>query len=512
MTIEVATNQYELTIRNLKIEDYPEVDKITRSLYGNMDDDTWRYSSIKQLLDIFPEGQICIADKSKVVAYALSIRIHDKDLNDEHTYKEIITNETFSNHDPDGKILYGIEVNVSKEYQGMRLGRRLYDARKDLCEQLNLKSIVAGGRMPNYHKYFTELKPREYIRKVRKREIYDPVLSFQLSNDFHVKKVLPGYLPEDNESMGYATLIEWHNIYYEEKRKIIGGRKSWSRIGVVQWQMRNVFSLDSFFDNAEFFIDSVSNYGSDFVLFPELLSVPLMSEFNELDSAKAMRKLAEFTPEIRDRFVEYAIKYNINIIAGSLPYYDGTDLYNVSYLCRRKGTWDVQFKIHMTPNERSQWGMKGGNELKIFETDVAKIGILICYDSEFPELSRLLADKGMQILFVPFATDTQTGYQRVRICSQARAIENECYVVIAGSVGNLPKVKNMDLNFAQSAVFSPSDFAFPQDAIISEGTPNTEMTIIADVDLDLLKEVHTMGSVNNLKDRRRDLYQVKERH
>jgi predicted amidohydrolase len=233
-----------------------------------------------------------------------------------------------------------------------------------------------------------------------------------------------------------------------------------------------------------------------------------MIDFNKLDSAKAIRKLAEYTPQIRERFIQYAIEYNINIIAGSLPFFDGYNVYNVSYLCKRDGTWDEQRKIHITPSEKFEWGMAGGDTIKVFETDVGKIGILICYDSEFPELGRILAEKGMQILFVPFATDTVTGYQRVKICSQARAIENECYVAIAGSVGNLPKVKNMDLNYAQSAVYSPSDFAFPQDATISAGTPNTEMTIIADVDLDLLKELHTMGSVNNLKDRRKDLYEI----
>ena len=198
----------------------------------------------------------------------------------------------------------------------------------------------------------------------------------------------------------------------------------------------------------------------------------------------------------------------MNIIAGSMPLYDGHDLYNVSYLCRRDGTYEVQYKLHITPDERSEWGVQGGSKLLVFDTDVCKIGILICYDVEFPELSRHLADQDLKILFVPFMTDTQNGYHRVRRCAQARAIENECYVAIAGSVGNLPKVKNMDLQYAQSAVFSPSDFAFPTNAVVAEATPNTETTIIADVDLSLLKELRSKGSVRNLKDRRKDLYSL----
>ena len=113
-------------------------------------------------------------------------------------------------------------------------------------------------------------------------------------------------------------------------------------------------------------------------------------------------------------------------------------------------------------------------------------------------------------MFVPFLTDTQNAYTRVKLCAQARAIENECYVAIAGCVGNLPRVNNMDIQYAQAAVFTPSDFAFPSNGIKAEATPNTEMTLIADVDLDMLKKLHEMGSVRILKDRRHDLYKIKK--
>ena len=147
--------------------------------------------------------------------------------------------------------------------------------------------------------------------------------------------------------------------------------------------------------------------------------------------------------------------------------------------------------------------------MKVFDTDSGRIGVQVCYDVEFPELARLYADEGMQILFVPFLTDTQNGYTRVRHCAQARAIENECYVAMAGCVGNLPKVNNMDIQYAQSCVFTPSDFSFPNNGVKAETTPNTEMTLIADVDLDLLKELNQHGSVTNLLDRRKDLYALK---
>ncbi len=501
------STEHIIKLRNLRIEDFDDLTEIMNLVYKDMGN--WHKSQIETLLRIFPEGQICIEDKGKVVAFALSIIVDEDNLDDDHTYREVIDRGSFSTHDAQGDILYGIEVGVHPEYQGLRLGRRLYDGRKELCENLNLKSIVAGGRMPNYHQFQEQHTPKEYIDKVKTKEIYDPVLTFQLSNDFHVRKILKDYLPSDTASNAHATLIEWKNIYYERKKKPVGNKKSWVRIGLVQWLMRRANNLEAFFDNVEFFVDAVSDYKSDFLLFPELFNAPLMSEFNNLDSATAIRKLAIYTEEIRQKMVQFALEYNINIIAGSMPLIEKGSLYNVSYLCRRDGTYETQYKIHPTPSEVNDWGMKGGDELKVFDTDIGKIGILICYDSEFPELSRLLADQGMQILFVPSSTDLQSGYQRVRICSQARAIENECYVAITGSVGHVPRVINMDLQYSQGAIFSPSDFAFPQNAIIAEGTPNSEMTIIADVDLDLLKELHTQGSVRNLKDRRRDLYNLK---
>lgn len=368
---------------------------------------------------------------------------------------------------------------------------------------------MVGGRIPNYRAYVAEMTPSVYIRKVRLKEIYDPVLTFQLSNDFHVKKVLKGYMPGDEESMEYGALLEWNNIYYTKSEKLINLPKSVVRLGLVQWQMRSFKDIEALCEQIEFFIDAVSGYKSDFVLFPEFFNAPLMADFNHLSEAEAIRKLAEYTVPLRDRFIRFAVSYNINIITGSLPYLENGKLLNVGYVCRRDGTWEHYEKLYVTPNEVQYWGMSGGNLLRTYETDAGRVGVLICYDVEFPELPRLLAAQGLQILFVPFLTDTQNGYSRVRSCAHARAIENECFVAIAGCVGNLPKVNNMDIQFAQSAVFTPADFPFPTDGVKAEATPNTEMTLIVDVGLDLLKELHSYGSVRNLLDRRTDIYELR---
>ena len=499
----------KVEIRNLQIEDYAQLSQSFKRVYADRDV-FWTHKQIETLIRIFPEGQVVTVVDDKIVGCALSIIVNYNMVKDDHTYAKVTGNETFSTHNPNGNILYGIEVFIHPEYRGLRLARRMYDYRKELCETLNLKAIMFGGRIPNYHKYADTMRPKEYIDKVRSREIYDPVLTFQLSNDFHVRRVMKNYLPNDEESKHCATLLQWDNIYYQPPTTDFIEKKTTVRIGLVQWQMRPYKTLDDVFEQVEFFVDAVSDYKSDFILFPEYFNAPLMAKYNHLGEAQSIRGLAEYTEEVRDRFINLAISYNINIITGSMPYRkeDGK-LYNVGFLIRRDGTHEMYEKVHVTPDEIKSWGLTGGNLVQTFDTDCAKIGILICYDVEFPELSRIMADQGMQILFVPFLTDTQNGYSRVRVCAQARAIENECFVAIAGSVGNLPRVHNMDIQYAQSGVFTPCDFAFPTDGRRAEATPNTEMILVSDVDLDLLNELHTYGSVRNLRDRRQDLYELR---
>jgi len=497
-----------IELRKLTLEDYADLKESMLQAYDSMGGSIWPKSSIAKLINIFPEGQLCIAVDDKVVACSLAIIVEYDEYGDRHTYKLITGDYSFTTHDPNGDTLYGIEIFVHPDYRGLRLGRRLYEARKELCESLNLKSIIAGGRIPGYHQYAEQLSPRQYIDKVKAKEIYDPTLTFQISNDFHVRKVLKNYLPGDKESKEYATLIEWNNIYYQGIDA--SARSAMTiRLGLVQWEMRLFPNMDAFYEQVEFFVDALSGYKSDFVMFPELFNTPLLQPYNHLPEIEAMRKLAEKTEEIVQKMHEYSLSYNTNIITGSMPLIEDGKLYNATYLCHRTGKIDEYRKIHITPNEQKYYGMIGGDKVQVFDTDCGKVGILICYDVEFPELSRIYADQGMQILFVPFLTDTQNGYTRVRHCAQARAIENECYVAIAGCVGNLPKVNNMDIQFAQSAVFTPSDFAFPTNAIKAEATPNTEMVLVVDVDLHLLDELHHYGTVKVLKDRRKDLYQVK---
>lgn len=501
------TSDHHFQLRSLCLADYKAIKSIMDHVYPTMGG-AWSFNKYRTMLKGFPEGQICIEDNGAAIAAAFSVIVDYKQIGDDHTYEEIIGNAYLTTHDPNGDVLYGIDVFVHPDYRDLRLGRRLYVARKELCRNLNLRAIIAGGRIPNYTKHADMLSPQEYIEAVRRKEIYDPILTFQLSNDFKVKRVLHGYIPEDKASQGYATLLEWYNIYYSPRPKLFGARKTQARIGCVQWQMREMANVDELLQQVEYFVDALSDYQCDVALFPEFFNAPLMGLEQHKTTVEAIRYLASFTEEIKERISALAVSYNINIVGGSMPVLENDELYNIAYLFRRNGTVDAQTKIHPTPHEKKDWIVQGGHELKCFDTDFGRVGILICYDVEFPELARLLSDRKMQILLVPFWTDTKNGYLRVRRCAQARAIENECYVAIAGSIGNLPKVDNVDIQYGQTAVFSPSDFSFPHDAIMAETTPNTEMTLIVDVDLDKLRVLQNEGSVRNFLDRRRDLYEV----
>ena len=495
-----------LSLRTIEKADYPEIAQLMNLVFPDVGG-AWPRSTIMDLIRQFPDGQICIEDNGKIVGAALTIKVDYNRFSLPHVYTDIIDTNNVIQNNPKGDAMYGLDVFVHPDYRGLRLGRRLYDARKELCRSKNFKAILTGGRIPNYQEHADELSVTEYIDKIKRRELHDPILSFQLANDFDVKRLMRNYLPEDDASQGYATLLEWDNFFYEEDiHSVHDIEKTLVRIGVVQWQMRAMRDLDDLMDQAEFFVSSLSNYKADFALFPEFFNAPLMGLQEGQNSVEAIRFLASFSEEIKHRFSQMAVTYNINIIAGSVPVLEDEKLYNVSYLLQRDGHIEAQYKVHITPHEEKDWVIDGGNEVKVFETDAGRIGILICYDSEFPELGRMMAEQGVQIIFVPFWTDTKNGYQRVRICSQARAIENECYVAIGGSVGNLPRVDNVDIQYAQSAVFSPSDIYFPHDATLTEASANTEMIIFADVDLTKLKQLNTEGSVTNLKHRRHDIY------
>jgi len=505
--IDLKEYEWKTVIRPLTTDDFDALVAMQLKCFPGME--PWTREQIESQLHLFPEGQICIEIEGQLAASSSSLMLEYAADLAWHDWKKVADQGYIRNHNPKGDTLYGIEIMVDPEFRGMRLSRRIYDARKELCRTKNLARIMIGGRIPGYHKHADEMTAREYIEAVEDKRLFDPVLTAQLSNGFRVQGLLANYMPSDEQSCGYATFLEWLNLDYERGAK----RRYHSpiepiRLSVVQYQMRAINGFDEMAQQCEFFIDVGRDYNCDFVLFPELFTTQLLSCVPSNRPGRAARQLSEFTPQYLEFFTEMAVKYDVNIVGGSHFAVEDGELFNISYLFRRDGTLGKQYKLHITPSERKWWGVTPGDKVEVFDTDCGKIAILVCYDIEFPELVRIAAQKGAQIIFVPFNTDTRHGYLRIRHCALARCVENHLYVAVSGCTGNLPFVENSDIHYAQSAIFTPADAEFSRDAVAAECNANIETMIIHDVDVELLRRHRDSGSVQNWNDRRRDLYKV----
>ncbi|MCA9087206.1 MAG: GNAT family N-acetyltransferase [Planctomycetaceae bacterium] len=505
--IDLKDYEWKTVVRRLTMDDFEALVEMQERCFPGMT--PWQRDQIASQIATFPQGQLCVEIDGKLAASSSSLILsYDPDMA-WHDWKKVADNGYIRNHDPKGDTLYGIEIMVHPEFRGMKLSRRLYDARKELCRERNLSRIIIAGRIPGYHLHAETMTAREYVEDVMDKTLYDQVLTAQLSNGFSIRGLIADYFPSDKDSRGYATFLEWLNFEYRHGAKRRYGHTTEPvRLAVVQYQMRTISAFEDFAQQCEFFIDTASEYKSDFILFPELHTTQLLSCVGEMRPGEAARKLSEFTPQYLDFHTEMAVKYDINIIGGSQFVMEDGYLFNVSYLFRRDGTLEKQEKIHITPSERKWWGVTPGRMVNVFDTDCGVVSILICYDIEFPELVRIAAQKGAKIIFVPFNTDTKAGYLRVRHCALARCVENHVYVAVAGCTGNLPFVENSDIHYAQSAIFTPADAEFARDAIAAECNANIETIIIHDVDVEQLRRHKESGSVQNWNDRRRDLYKV----
>jgi predicted amidohydrolase/ribosomal protein S18 acetylase RimI-like enzyme len=506
--VDLSEFETPIVVREASVADHPAIIALQARCFPGMA--AWTMQQLGKHFELFPEGQFVVESEGVIVGSSSSLILDFDDHPNFHNYNQITGKGLLSTHDPDGLDMYGIEVMVDPDFRGMKIGERLYQARQELAEQLNLRRILIAGRMPGFQEF--EGGPKAYVRAIQRREIEDPVLNFQIGQGFTPVRILKDYIPSDKESEGNALLMEWRNIEYQAAGHRHVKSSNPVRICVIQYQMRELAAWDNFARQTEYFVDVAANYKSDFAIFPELLTSQLLSCIPEKKPSEAVRKIPEFTDQYIEHFTELAVGYNVNIIAGTHIIEENDRLVNVAFLFRRDGTIDRQSKLHVTPNEKKWWGIDGGDKLNVMDTDIGKIAINVCYDVEFPELARLATDAGARILFVPYCTEDRQGHLRVRYCAQARAIENQIYVVTAGTVGNLPDSENMDIQYAQSAIFTPSDFGFPRDGIAAEASVNVETVVVGDVDLEVLRRSRRQGSVMQLRDRRHDLYEVRAKN
>jgi GNAT superfamily N-acetyltransferase len=198
-------------------QDIPQVIALQRRVYPTIV--AWSIAKLDSQLETFPQGQVVAeSDDDQIVGYAGSLIVSWDDWADAHTWKAITGAGTFEHHNPQGRTLYGAEVFVAEEARGAGVGHLLYEARRTLCRAMNLKRIIACGRLPGYQRHADRLSAESYAQRVVWGDLRDPVLSFQLREGFSYCGVIEGYLPEDVDSGGYASIIVWLNPDYEPDR------------------------------------------------------------------------------------------------------------------------------------------------------------------------------------------------------------------------------------------------------------------------------------------------------
>lgn len=279
------------------------------------------------------------------------------------------------------------------------------------------------------------------------------------------------------------------------------------RVAAVQYKLADIQSFKQFEEQVTHYVRNASEYGVQFLLFPEFMTTQLLSIGDDKGEALPIGRLPDFTEDYKRLFAELAQSYGMYIIGGThVVEVEGGKRRNAAHLFHPDGRIDVQHKIHLTPTEVEEWDMSPGDGVEVFQTPFGTIAMLTCYDIEFPEIVRMARAKGADVIFCPSCTDDRHGFYRVRYCCHARTIENQIYVVTTGTVGALRKVDFMRANFGQAAILAPNDIPFPPAGIIAEGVINDDMLVVGDLDLSLLEEVRKSGSVMTWRDRRADLY------
>lgn len=277
------------------------------------------------------------------------------------------------------------------------------------------------------------------------------------------------------------------------------------RVATLQYLIRPVSAFEQFADQVRGLVETAADYNCGLLVFPEYFTAQLLTLG---DVKRPMREQVRALANEQERFLKLmsglAKEHQLYIVAGTIPVVDATTnkVHNHSYFCAPTGNVGRQGKLKVTRFEREDWDVHDSHTLRVFDTSFGRVAIAICYDVEFPEIARAAARNGANILIVPSCTDDRQGFLRVRYCAHARAIENQMYVIQSCTVGSLPMVPAVSLNYGQASILTPNDFAFARDGIAAEGNPNQEMMVIGELNLRTIVESRESGTVIPLYDSR----------
>jgi predicted amidohydrolase len=276
------------------------------------------------------------------------------------------------------------------------------------------------------------------------------------------------------------------------------------KIASAQYDISFLETWENFAAKTRRWVKEAADNQADILLFPEYACMELASLFpkdvysslnGQLDALQTL------LPDYLNLFKSLAAEHRVYIQAGTYPVkHDSGEFRNHAYFFTPQGDVDSQEKLTMTRFENEQWHISRGLDIKLFDTVFGKVAINICYDSEFPHYARQQAERGATLILVPSCTDTEAGYYRVRIGCQARALENQCYVVQASLVGNADWSEAVDVNCGAAAIYTPVDRGFPSNGILAIGEYNTAQWVYADLDLAAVDTVRQEGQVFNYRD------------
>lgn len=270
------------------------------------------------------------------------------------------------------------------------------------------------------------------------------------------------------------------------------------RIALAQYPIEFHEDFQSYRDKLQRWVVEAAQAGARLLVFPEYGSMELVSLLPEevrQNLEDSVDGMAAFWEEFEALHEELARQHGVYILAASFP----RARRNIAALYGPQGKIGEQGKNIMTRFEREQWHIEAQRGCEVFSTPLGNIGIAICYDSEFPILVRSMVERGANLILVPSCTDSLAGYYRVRIGSQARALENQCYVAQSPTVGEAPWSPATDINIGAAALYGPPDVGFPATGVLAQGELNSPCWVYAEIDLRKVDLVRQQGGVLNYK-------------
>lgn len=276
------------------------------------------------------------------------------------------------------------------------------------------------------------------------------------------------------------------------------------KAAVAQYDIAYFSHWSEFENKLTQWVKQAADHQAKLLVFPEYGSMELASLFGEAvykDLGRQLHEMQSIYLDYQALYEELARQFDVMILASTFPVLqDDGSFRNRANLIGVDGLIDYQDKLMMTRFENEQWLIHAGNEIKVIDTDIGRLGINICYDNEFPLIARQQVEAGANVILAPSCTDTEAGFHRVRIGCQARALENQCYVLQSPTFGEAAWSEAVDINTGRASIYTPVDYGFPDNGILAEGSEKLAQWVYAELDIEKISRVREQGQVFNYRD------------